>query len=143
MKMIIYLIFILFISIPVFGNDHCKILDVLDSSEINFEKETIPKKLSKLYWKRYGFRIKIANPDEEWNNTDLVSRKENNRQLIFACKNKKSGFVFVKSGGSAISKTCILYDLKSGYIQNIGLNWSASTKEEVMDAISHYLKCDN
>ena len=115
----------------------------MDGAPLQFEKQAVPKKLVRIYFKKYKFKLKIANPNEEWNSTDMVTKKDFNSQLIFAGHSGNKGFVLVKSAGTAMTKNCIIYDLEAGFVQNIGLSWSVKTLDELKVAVSEYLGCGN
>lgn len=122
-------------------NGKCDILFAFDERMIYRDKVHIPKKLLKLHWKKYEYKLQIANPDEHWNDTDLLSPEDNNRQLIFGGNFDKLGFLFLKSGGLGASKTCIIFDLDSEYIEVVGVDPYLSTLDELRTVIAEHLSC--
>ena len=112
----------------------CDILDAFDSTKVSFNAKEIPRKVLKLYWKKYGKtgvskldrmksgKLNIANPNEEWNNSGIIYEDDKNAQLIYWGEDDEKGFVFLKTGGLGILITCIIYDLKNDIIENVPIN---------------------
>ncbi|MEO1054950.1 MAG: hypothetical protein AAFX87_30230 [Bacteroidota bacterium] len=123
--------------------DNCNILLCFVDGKVYKEKVHIPKKLLKLYWKKYEYKLVIADPNEDWNKTDLLSKKDKNSQLIFGGSYDQSGFVFLNKGGIGLSKKCIIYNLETDYLEVIGVNPNVSTEKEVKQIIKTYLSCND
>lgn len=143
------------------SNFECEILSSFDSTKVSYNANEIPRKVAKLYWKKYdkiGVRkvdklsresLKIANPDEEWNSTGIIYEGDKNAQLIYWGEVDKKGFIFLKRGGLGIQISCIIYNLDSNEIESIDVNPLISQMPlrtsivELKKEVSNHLNCNN
>lgn len=126
----------------------CSIIESFDSDKVAFVVDEIPKKALKLYSKKYDDKLNIANHDEEWNSSGIVSYEDKNAQLIYSGSEGDKGFVFLKTGGLGILVTCIIYDLKCKMVENVAVSDPTisalpfdSSLPKLKGEISKYLDC--
>ncbi len=126
-RQVISFMFLLFVNVLFSQNRiNCDILESFETTRLFYDVDEIPRKVNRLYWKKFSEtgwkkldlprrdKLRIANPSEEWNRTDLGDK---NAQLIYGGKKGDQGFVFLKTKGILIS--CLIYDLQCGIVEVI------------------------
>jgi hypothetical protein len=86
-------------------------------------------------------RIVLANPDEQYNSTDLNSNQIPNAQLIFHGKNKTGiQFIVYDKGGYVIQRKCMIHRKMPGQKYEVfiySLTHDVDTLVELTESIAN------
>lgn len=106
---------------------------------IFYSSKEIDKQLVRLLKKEEKMELIIANPDEEFNRTDVIITGLPNKRLIMVGKNLGNvNFVLYENGGNALYNVCFIYKrTKKNHYDIVALRLSNDiiSLEKLKDAI--------